>query len=72
MSGNKHPKAEVGKNTPRDDLEVNPGIKESKGSYATGEDPKEIRGENTFVGDVKNDPNSQGGLNPDRLGRQNK
>lgn len=37
-----------------------------------GDDPKEIRGENTFVGDVKNDPNAQGGLNPDRLGRRNK
>lgn len=57
MSSNKHPKAQVGKNTLREDHEVNPGIKESKGSCATDEDPRSIRGENTFEGDVKNDPN---------------
>lgn len=69
---NKHPKAQTGKNTPRDDLKDNPGIGESKGSYATGADPKTIRGDNTFEGDVENDPNPQGGLNPNRVGRRNK
>jgi len=33
-----------------EDLERNPGIGQSKGSYATGEEPDEIEGENTVEG----------------------
>lgn len=38
-----------------DDLERNPGIGQSKGSFMTGERPSSIEGENTVEGDVEND-----------------
>lgn len=55
-----------------DDLERNPGIGQSKGAFATGEDPQELEGENTAEGDVENDPDNQGRVNANRLGRTNK
>ena len=55
-----------------DDLERNPEIGGSKGAFATGEDPREIEGENTVEGDVENDSRPSGGVDPDQLGRTNK
>jgi len=52
MTETKHGK---GKSPFPDDLERNPGIGESKGSFATGIPPEEIEGENTVEGDIDND-----------------
>jgi hypothetical protein len=52
MNGPKHEKAG---RAFRNDLEHNPGIGQSKGSFATGIPPEEIEGENTSEGDVEND-----------------
>ena len=49
----------------RDDLERNPGIGQSKGSFATGIPPEEIEGENTSEGDVENDSTATDGV-PER------
>ena len=54
------------------DLDRNPGIGQSKGSFATGEDPELLEGENTTEGDIENDPNAQGGIDERKLGRTNK
>lgn len=63
---NKHEKSD----NPSDaDLRNDPGIGRSKG--AGRRDPL-IEGENTFEGDVGNDANPQGGVDPDHLGRTNK
>jgi hypothetical protein len=56
----------------KSDLERNPGIGQSKGSFATGEDPEELEGDSTVEGDVENDTNAQGGVDEHRLGRTNK
>ena len=45
-----------------DDLERNPGIGQSKGAFATGENPQSIEGENTTEGDVDNDSTPTDGL----------
>ena len=37
-----------------EDLERNPGIGQSKGSFMTGIPPEEIEGENTVEGDTEN------------------
>lgn len=70
MSTNKHPKSD-GEGPLENDLDRNPGIGQSKGSFATGEKPDEIEGDNTVEGDVENDPNAQGGVDENRLGRTN-
>lgn len=44
------------------DLDRNPGIGQSKGAFATGEDPDEIEGENTVEGDVDNDSTPTDGV----------
>ena len=64
----KHGKTQV----PSDkDLKINPGIGQSKGlNRFDGDD--NIAGENTEVGDVYNDVNSAGGIDPDQRGRDNK
>lgn len=54
------------------DLEDNPGIGQSKGTFATGEDPEIIEGENTVEGDVENDPAPTGRIPEGKLGRTNK
>lgn len=54
-----------------DDLERNPGIGQSKGSFATGEDPHEIEGENSFVGDTDNDSTANDGVPREDRGRTN-
>lgn len=45
-----------------DNLERNPGIGQSKGAFATGEDPQSIQGENTTEGDVDNDSTPTDGV----------
>ena len=55
-----------------EDLRRNPGIGQSKGAFATGEDPEELEGENTFEGDVENDSDALGRVNADRIGRTNR
>ena len=69
MTSTKHGK---GDSALPDDRERNPGIGQSKGSFGTGEDPKEIEGENTMEGDVQNDSALGGGVDPNQLGRTNK
>jgi hypothetical protein len=54
-----------------EDLHRNPGIGQSKGAYATGEQPEEIEGDNTVEGDVENDTDPAGRVDADRLGRTN-
>jgi hypothetical protein len=55
-----------------DDLTRNPGIGQSKGAFATGEDPEEIEGENTIVGDVENDSTGTDGVPQEERARTNK
>ena len=62
MSTSKHPK---GKSPFTSDLERNPGIGQSKGSFATGTSPEEIEGENTVEGDTDNDSTATDGV-PER------
>jgi len=68
MSGFKHFKTQE----PSDaDLKRDPGIGQSKGlNRFTGVD--EIAGENTEEGDVANDTNQFGGVDPNHRGRANK
>jgi hypothetical protein len=81
MASSKHPKgpedrkAGLGSDTPRppDDLERDPGIGTSKGTFARGKaGPEEIEGDHTFEGDVMSDTTAQGGVNPNQTGRTNK
>ena len=59
-------------NRPSDvDLEKDPGIGQSKGLNRF-EGADQISGENTEEGDVANDTNRFGGVNPDQRGRANK
>jgi hypothetical protein len=60
MSSTKHGK---GESPFADDL--NPGIGQSKGSFATGARPAEIEGDNTVEGDVDNDSTITDGV-PER------
>lgn len=59
MTSSKHRK---GKSPFQDDLERNPGIGQSKGTFATGVPLEEIEGENTFEGDVDNDTTANDGV----------
>ena len=54
-----------------DDLERNPGIGQSKGAFATGEDPETIEGENTVEGDVDNDSTPTDGVPQGEKARTN-
>jgi hypothetical protein len=65
-------KHEKGDSPFADDLERNPNIGESKGTFATGESPEDIEGDNTVEGDVENDPQPSGRVNGNQLGRTNK
>jgi hypothetical protein len=62
MTKSKHPK---GTSPFASDLERNPGIGQSKGSFATGIPPEEIEGESTVEGDVDNDSTVTDGV-PER------
>ncbi len=55
-----------------DDLDRNPDIGQSKGAFATGEDPEELAGVNTVVGDVGNDSTRGDGVPQEDRGRTNK
>ena len=55
-----------------EDLDRNPGIGQSKGAYASGEELEDAEGENTVEGDVENDPEADGSVDPRRLGRTNR
>ncbi len=63
---------------PADDLETNPGIHESRGVTRAGgltgerEDPADIEGDNTVEGDVADDVDRTGAVNPNQRGRTNK
>jgi hypothetical protein len=69
MSSSKHEQRD--ESPFKDDRDRNPGIGKSKGSFATGEDPMEIEGENTVKGDVQNDARADGSVDPNQLGRTN-
>jgi hypothetical protein len=71
MSTSKHSKTAPGK-VPRDDLVDNPGIGATKGTKVGKADPELIEGVSTSEGDVANDTNPQGGVDPRQLGRTNK
>ena len=71
MTTSKHGKSQPGE-APRDDLEDNPGIGTSKGVRAGKGDPRLIEGDSTFEGDVENDTNPLGGVDPRHVGRTNK
>ncbi|HKG21993.1 MAG TPA: hypothetical protein VKC34_08850 [Blastocatellia bacterium] len=70
MSRN-HPKTKPG-DRPRSDLDADPGIGSSKGTTMSGEDPRNLDGGSTFEGDVMNQTNREGGVDPNRTGRTNK
>jgi hypothetical protein len=59
MTNSKHGK---GESPFIDDLKRNPGIGQSKGSFATGIPPSEIEGENTVEGDVDSDSTAADGV----------
>jgi hypothetical protein len=68
----KHANTNIGLHGKDRDLEGNPGIGTSKGTRATGEDPRLVEGESTVEGDVMNDTTPEGGVDPDQRGRTNK
>jgi hypothetical protein len=55
-----------------DDLERNPGIGQSKGSFMTGESPESIQGESTVEGDVENDSTPNDGAPEEERERTNR
>jgi hypothetical protein len=69
MTG-KHPKS-TGSHVDSD-LKRNPGIGSSKGTFATGEDPRSVEADSTVEGDVENETTREGGVDPRHLGRTNK
>lgn len=69
MAGTAHAKTK----TPSDaDLVGNPGIGASKGVATAGEDVETIEADSTFEGDVENETNAEGGIDPNHRGRTNK
>ena len=73
MSSTKHePGRESGDSPFADDLERNPGIGQSKGAFATGEEPQSIDGENTVEGDVDNDSTLTDAVPERERGRSNR
>jgi hypothetical protein len=71
MATSKHAKS-LRRRPPRDDLEENPGIGSGRGASAGKGEPDPAAGESTFEGDVANDTNPQGGIDPRHIGRTNK
>ncbi|WP_426955316.1 hypothetical protein [Muricoccus radiodurans] len=80
MTASKHPKTEqdrkegLGQGIPRppSDDERNPGIGSSKGTFGRGTDPAALNADSTDEGDVMNETNRAGGVNPGHQGRTNK
>jgi hypothetical protein len=70
MSSSKHENGNTGEAQLTDDLERNPGIGQSNGSFATGASPMEIEGGNTVEGDEENDPTGTGSLVDDQPGQK--
>jgi hypothetical protein len=70
MTSSKHDLTQP-EDRPRDDLEDNPGIGQSRGLFATGANPNDEAGENTVEGDVENDSGTQGQAPETKLGRTN-
>jgi hypothetical protein len=68
MSDSKHKEGEA---PIADDLDRDPGIGQSKGSFMTGEPPDAIKGENTVEGDVENDSTAGEGVPEEERGRTN-
>jgi hypothetical protein len=69
MSTNKHPKTA----TPTDaDLKGNPEIGQTRGTTMAGAPPDLIEGESTVEGDVQNETNRDGSVDPNHLGRTNR
>lgn len=71
MSSDKHSKSHD-EEPFTSDLDRNPGIGQSEGSFATGEDPEELEGDNTVEGDVENDPTAARTADERKLGRTNR
>lgn len=71
MSTSKHDKA-TGPSPFPDDDDRNPGIGQSGGTFATGEDPESLEGVNTSEGDTGNESAPTGAAVEDRLGRTNR
>jgi hypothetical protein len=70
MSSSKHENGNSGEAQLTDDLERNPGIGQSKGSFATGANPMEVEGDNTVEGDTENDPTGTGSVFDDQPGQK--
>ena len=66
MSGNRH--RVKPEDAPRDDLEHDPGIGQTKGVDRAGEPPEGIAGEHTTEGDVMNDVTRSGAVDPHQRG----
>lgn len=71
MSTSKHDKS-AGEGPFTSDLDSDPGIGQSKGLFATGEDPDLLEADNTQEGDVENDVGPNGGIGQGELGRTNR
>ena len=78
MTTSKHPAPGTDSNDlPMDDLACDPGIGASKGVTEAGgltrekEDPSFLSGDNTVEGDVANDVDRTGAVNPGQRGRTN-
>ena len=54
------------------DLAGNPGIGTSKGTTMAGQDAETIEADSTFEGDVENETNRDGSVDPNHVGRTNK
>jgi hypothetical protein len=68
MTSTKH---EKGDSPFTDDLDRNPGIGQSKGTFSTGDDPQSIAGENTVEGDSENDSTANDGVPQEERERTN-
>jgi hypothetical protein len=68
MTNSKH---QEGESPFKSDLKRNPGIGQSKGSFATGVRPEELEGENTVEGDVENDSTAGDGVPEEERERTN-
>jgi len=55
-----------------EDLKTNPGIGQSAGAFASVGKLEDAEGENSVEGDIENDPEPDGSVNPKRIGRTNK
>lgn len=66
----KHPRTSVTDSVRDADLRGNPGIGQSKGMEGT--DPALIETDNTVEGDVENETETDGSIDPNHRGRTNR